>query len=542
MDKYVIYPQEGDCSEIAMSAIKYCRTNDIKRLVMKKGEYHFYPDKAAEAENCCVSNHGHNGYKRTAFLIEDMQNFEIECSDSLLVFHGAMNAFIVRNCTNIKIKNCRMLTERTNHKAFIVDKSCREYVDLVTTGEKEHFYMYGGLLYLQNEQGIYDYVYTCEELDKDTLEHVSGEQCFGADFLTLKNEELPDGKIRIYHPPRIPKKNNIVVLVAAERYANAVLFTDSKDIRIENCCVYSCFGVAYHFQKCENVVVYKCGTELYEGRYFSANADALHMVGCYGNVEVKECSFRHQFDDGINIHSVFTKIIEKTDDYIIVKYVNDQCRGIGLFQDGCSISILNKDSLIPYMNYKVVRTEAINTQCVKLYLNGSTNPIKVGDIADSVDFYPDVIIENCRFENNRARGILIGSKKKTVIRNNYFHICGTAVKLESDCNYWYESGGIGELVIENNIFDRCLRAERNWGNEIIYATPRNKTEAGKYYHGKIIIRNNDFSSTDAVIADIENVKEIEITDNKLNDFPETFNLRHYKNCNIHKKEIKKQIN
>lgn len=532
MNEYIIYPQEGDCSEAVMEAIGYCRTNNIKRIVMPKGEYHFYPDKAAEAENCCVSNHGHNGYKRTAFLLEDMRNFEIDCSDSLLVLHGAMNAFIVRNCANIRIKNCRILTERTNHKAFIVSKACEDYVELATTGEKEHFYMYGGLLCLQNEQGIYDYVYTCEELDKDTLEHVSGEQCFGADFLTLKNEELPDGKIRVYSPPRIPKQGNIVVLVAAERYANAVLFMDSKDIRIENCCVYSCFGVAYHFQKCENVLVYKCGTELYNGRYFSANADALHMVGCYGNVKVKECSFRHQFDDGINIHGVFTQIIEKTDNYITVKYVNDQCRGIGLFQDGCNISILNRDSLIPYMNYKVIKTEEINTQCVKLYLNGSTELITVGDIVDSVDFYPETVIENCRFENNRARGILIGSAKKTVIRNNYFHICGTAIKLESDCDYWYESGGVGELVIEGNIFDRCLMAENNWGDEIIYTTPRRKTENDKYYHGKIVIRGNDFSTTDATVANIENVREVEIKNNKLNNSDNSEKLFNIKHCKI----------
>ena len=105
MNEYIIYPQEGDCSEAVMEAIGYCRTNNIKRIVMPKGEYHFYPDKAAEAENCCVSNYGHNGYKRTAFLLEDMRNFEIDCSDSLLVLHGAMNAFIVRNCANIRIKN-----------------------------------------------------------------------------------------------------------------------------------------------------------------------------------------------------------------------------------------------------------------------------------------------------------------------------------------------------------------------------------------------------------------------------------------------------
>ena len=71
-------------------------------------------------------------------------------------------------------------------------------------------------------------------------------------------------------------------------------------------------------------------------------------------------------------------------------------------------------------------------------------------------------------------------------------------------------------------------AENNWGDEIIYTTPRRKTENDKYYHRKIVIRGNDFSTTDATVANIENVREVEIKNNKLNNSEKLFNIKHCK--------------
>lgn len=523
--EYVVYPIGGDASMLIREAVGYCKANNIRSLRLAKGEYHFYPETAAEDTNCCVSNHGYNGYRRTAFLITDMSNFVVDCSGSLLVFHGAMNAFIVRRCENIVIKGFNILFSKTLHGQFIVTDSGNDYVDIMQDGEQGYVYE-NGLLYLENEQEYRNLVYTCEEIQPDG-EFVYGEQCFGKDFLYLKNEDRGNGTIRIYNPPRKPAKGNYVVLLAAERYSNAVLFLESKNVVASDCCVYSSFGVAYHAQLCENVILDNCKTDKYEDRCFASNADATHFVGCRGFVQIKDCSFKHQLDDGVNVHGVFTKIIAKDEKSIIVKYVHYQCRGIGLFENGCCIEALDSDSLISHKKSKVSCVDVLNTESTRLYLEEGTDGFEIGDIVDSIDFYPDVIIENCKFINNRARGILMGSRGKVVIKNNYFHIPGMAINLESDSTYWYESGGVKDLVIEDNIFDNCCYIEgQTWGSNIIFTTPREKLENGKYYHGKITIRNNDFSNCTVPVIDAENIETIIIENNKMNNVSETVKLRH----------------
>lgn len=534
-EEYRLIPVGGDMALAARKAIACCKERGIGKLTMEKGTYHFYPEMAAEAVNCCVSNHGHNGYRRSAFLLEDMRGFEVDGSGSLLIFHGAMNAFLLRRCEDVTIRNCNILYERTNHGQFVVKDVTEDYVDIQADSETVYVYE-DGLLYLKNEQGLQDLVYTCEEIDAETLEFAAGEQCFGRRFLLYKNEAVDDHTIRIWHPDRKPSVGNYVVLVAAERYANGILFLESSRVAAEDCCVHSCFGIAYHAQLSRDVRLERCRTEVYGNRCFSANADASHFVGCSGQVVIRDCRFQNQLDDGVNVHGVFTKILRKAGNSLFVKYEHDQCRGIGLFQDGCCIQLLNPQTLIPYRKAKVVKAVELNTECTQLFLNGELEDVEEGDLVDSIDFYPDVLIEGCRFTNNRARGILVGSRRDTVIRGNEFHLGGTAIKLESDSKYWYESGGVGRLIVEQNVFDRCLYLEsESWGRALIETTPRDKLEEGCYYHGDILIRNNDFSKSDAPAVDVENVERFVFEGNRIGK-GNTVEIRHCKSSSVQQTE------
>ena len=220
---------------------------------------------------------------------------------------------------------------------------------------------------------------------------------------------------------------------------------------------------------------------MYEGRYFSANANASHFVSC---------------------------------------------RGIGAFEDGCRIAVLREDSPIPYTEKWVEEVRELNTECTELILEGGTDGVREGDIVDSLDFYPEVLIENNRFIENRGRGILMGSGKKAVVRNNYFRLNGTPVLLESDCTYWYESGAVHDLLIEGNVFEGCIYTEKPWGSALIKTSPRGSIEKDRYYHGRIEIIGNDFSGSYARAVDIDNTQNVIIEDNRMNKYPGTVVLHH----------------
>ena len=77
--------------------------------------------------------------------------------------------------------------------------------------------------------------------------------------------------------------------------------------------------------------------------------------------------------------------------------------------------------------------------------------------------YPDVEIRGCRMRGNRARGLLLGSRGRIVVEDNYFHIAGAAILFEGDANYWFEQSGVRDVVIRGNLFENGNYGCPSWG-------------------------------------------------------------------------------
>ena len=89
------------------------------------------------------------------------------------------------------------------------------------------------------------------------------------------------------------------------------------------------------------------------------------------------------------------------------------------------------------------------------------------------------------------------------------------VLLESDCSYWYESGGAGDLLIEGNVFEKCIYTDRPWGDKVIYTVPRAFMEKNKYYHRKDVYKRQLYDEgivsgrSETVYAPADNVTRSE---------------------------------
>ena len=76
-------------------------------------------------------------------------------------------------------------------------------------------------------------------------------------------------------------------------------------------------------------------------------------------------------------------------------------------------------------------------------------------MADAEANTAEVLIKNCIFRGNRARGILLGSRGRMVIEDNVFHVPGAAILFEGDASHWFEQSGVRDVVIRGNTFDNC---------------------------------------------------------------------------------------
>ena len=118
--------------------------------------------------------------------------------------------------------------------------------------------------------------------------------------------------------------------------------------------------------------------------------------------------------------------------------------------------------------------------------------------------------------------MLIANRGTTVIENCYFHTSGTAVKFESDGEYWFESGGTTDVVIRNNKFDGCKHG--GWGTAVIECQARRETLPDKYFHASIRVLDNEFIMYNKRIALIDNVGEFVLEGNKITPTEEGLEL------------------
>ncbi len=529
MVNYSRFNTTDDHSFNLYNALMYCKKNKSKGLIFDKGVYTFYEEKAS-GELVNVSNHDINMLKKIAFLIKGMEDFVVDGNGSEFVFYGSIMPFEIKESKNITIKNFSIdvMTSLTiGMKVTDVKDNC-VYADVVGG----NYHINNGVISFSDGYGN---VNVCSAVTIRSM---------GDDIKFLPNscgiavnsnekvyfEENGENKIKIFDIDEkygIKKGMNIGACGSVRRSCN-IHIADSENINIENVVMYKGYAMGVIAQMTKNVSVDRVVVKAKEGELNSLVADATHFVHCQGLVKVTNCSFSEQGDDALNIHGIFTKIADKTEDYILIKYMHKQAKGINIYKKGSTIATLDPESLIPNGTYTIKDVEVVSIDYTKIYVEGGTKNINVGDVVEDLTWSCDLIFENNKIANNRGRGMLIGAKGKVVIRNNYFNSTGAAILFESDGRFWFESGATTDVVIENNVFDDCCYVKA-WGKGVIVLNPRAKIEEGKYYHKYIKICNNKFISCKGKIISADNVENIVVKDNKIEN-RRAENVITFENC------------
>jgi hypothetical protein len=227
-------------------------------------------------------------------------------------------------------------------------------------------------------------------------------------------------------------------------------------------------------------------------------------------------------DDALNIHGIYTRIVGKGERELLVREMHNQATGIRIYRPGDRVQALKPAPLIPYAELTVRTVEYINGEIIRLTFEESVEGIEVGDDLENISHEVDLVFRNNTVRNNRARGMLIANRGTAVIENCYFHTSGTAVKFESDGEYWFESGGTTDVVIRNNKFDGCKHG--GWGTAVIECQARRETLEGKYFHASIRVLDNEFLMYNKRICLIDNVGEFVLEGNKITPTEEGLEL------------------
>lgn len=496
-------PDDGrDDTYAVRKALQACQTQAAKRLVLPKGKYDFYPEFATEMY-CFISNND-EGLKRVAFPLVEMQDLVIDGQGSECFFHGFINPFILDRSQRITLENFSVDFARSFHSEAIILGCDAEGMD-VEIREGFPYKVHRGIL-----------LFTGGNEEEGPLTTVSKGEIYGSshmlEFDTRKREtaymandfyfspvngypakQLDGRKVRIRVPGLAGVPCNTMVFGPNHRNFPGFVVSDCEDVLFHNVTIHHAGGMGILGQRTRNVTVDRCKVTPSQGRMVSTTADATHFVNCTGKIVLTHNLFENQKDDATNIHGIYVQIAEKTgSDEVIVKLKHHQQHGFNFLRPGVQLELVHGRNMKTYAMATVKAADRLNKECTKLVLSSPLpDEFQIGDVLAEVLDDSEVTIAHNIIRNNRARGVLLNCRGKTVVADNYFHTPGAAILFAGDSSFWFEQGGVRNCVIRNNTFDNCLFGV--WGNAIIdFVAGIREDKATSRYDKNVRITGNSF--------------------------------------------------
>ncbi len=487
-------------------ALTDCNAKGAKMLVLEKGQYDFYPTFASE-RYCYISNND-EGLKRIVFDLKDISDLTIDGRGAQLMFHGFLSPFVLEGSQNIKFENFSIDYSRTFHTEAIILGYDAEGMDVEILKNFPFKVHRGTLLFTdgKKQNGELTTVSKSETfgsshmLEYDTQKRETAymvKDFYFSDINGFPAKLLGGSKVRICVPGLSGTIGNTMVFGPNHRKHPGFVLSDSRNINFYNVTINHAGGMGILGQRSHNITIDACKVTPSNGRMISVTADATHFVNCTGKITLTNNLFENQKDDATNIHGIYVQVIEKKADYtVIVQLKHQQQHGFDFMKPGMELELVHGKSMITFDTVTVKQVNRINKEITEVTFDKNLPAnLEIGDAIAEIQDYAEIHIANNIVRNNRARGMLLNCRGKTVVENNTFHSPGAAILFEGDSFFWFEQGGVRDCVIRNNRFENCLYGV--WGKAIIDVKAgimENKDISR--YNRNILIENNVFQIYD----------------------------------------------
>lgn len=503
-------------------------------LRFPEGRYEFH-EKGAAVREYYISNHDQTNPKKVGIALEDMKNLTLDGQGSEFVFHGRMLPVSLLRSENCLLKNFSIDFENPHiAQVKIVENDPQDgivfepapWVDY-RIAKDSIFEAYGEGWTMRHSWGI--------AFDGDTKHLVYNTSDIGCP--TKGASEVAPRRI---HAPGwkdarlVP--GTVVAMRGWGRPTPGIFLSHDVNTTIENVKVHYAEGMGLLAQLCENITLEKFGVCLKgdaDPRYFTTQADATHFSGCKGKIVSCNGLYEGMMDDAINVHGTYLKVVKRVDDRTLVgRYMHGQSWG---FEWGCpgdevqfirsnTMELVGKQNkIISIRPYDKEQTEGAREflitfqESVDQVINEQS-----GFGIENLTWTPEVLFSGNVIRNNRARGSLFSTPRKTIVENNLFdHTSGAAILLCGDCNGWFETGACRHVIIRKNRFVNALTNLFQFTNAVISIYPEIPDLKGQqqYFHGGpeggIVIEDNEFETFDAPILYAKSVDGLVFRNNTI---------------------------
>ena len=503
-------------------------------LRFPEGRYEFH-EKGAAVREYYLSNHDQTNPKKVGIALEDMKNLTLDGQGSEFVFHGRMLPVSLLRSENCLLKNFSIDFENPHiAQVKIVENDPQDgivfepapWVDY-RIAKDSIFEAYGEGWTMRHSWGI--------AFDGDTKHLVYNTSDIGCP--TKGASEVAPRRI---HAPGwkdarlVP--GTVVAMRGWGRPTPGIFLSHDVNTTIENVKVHYAEGMGLLAQLCENITLEKFGVCLKgdaDPRYFTTQADATHFSGCKGKIVSCNGLYEGMMDDAINVHGTYLKVVKRVDDRTLVgRYMHGQSWGFEWGCPGDEVQFIRSNTmeLVGKQN-KIISIRPYDkeqTEGAREFLITFQEPVdqvineQSGFGIENLTWTPEVLFSGNVIRNNRARGSLFSTPRKTIVENNLFdHTSGAAILLCGDCNGWFETGACRHVIIRKNRFVNALTNLFQFTNAVISIYPEIPDLKGQqqYFHGGpeggIVIEDNEFETFDAPILYAKSVDGLVFRNNTI---------------------------
>lgn len=528
----------------AIETIKKERNGRPATLLFEGGEYDFYPD-SANVREYYISNHDQDNPKLVAIALEGVKNLTLKATNNGnsshradFMMNGRMLPVAMVDCENCTLDFIGIDTrvpqiaqveilENDTENGFITYRVASYVNYKINNG---NLVVYGSNWEFNPRWGI--------AFDGKTRHLVYRTSDIGVG--TQNVEEIEPRVIRAPWKDARLLPGTIVAMRPYVRPTPGILVSECKNTTILSSTVYYAEGMGLLAQASENITLDGFRVALRDendSRYFTTQADATHFSGCKGMIKSINGLYEGMMDDAINVHGTYLRVIKKLDKKTLIgRYMHPQAYGFYWGGTGDTVQFVRSDIMEIVGGNKIASIEPYDKKefsgCKEFKIVFETPVPADADNGkygiENLEWTPEVCFSGNIIRNNRARGTLFSTPKRTIVENNLFdHTSGAAILLCGDCNGWFETGACRDVIIRNNRFVNSLTNMFQFTDGIIsiYPVIPDLASQTKYFHGGdnkgVTIDNNIFETFDAPIVYAKSLDGLKFCNNKIitnNDF------------------------
>lgn len=513
------------------AAVAHCRKVGARKLVLPKGVYHLYNSGPITFEG--LKDFEFDGGGSTFIFLRDKGLAKMKGLDASKISNNFQDGACVKisECERVKVGNFNIDWDWAADplgSIVRVENVCAspggEYIDY-------KFVDYDNFprrdLRVANLSS-YDPV--------SNLIGVEGGATLGYEFYKGKNipkmEWLSGNVLRVWHS-RYSRRAKVGDFYRMQHYyydGAGVLTHQNRHLTLSKVNVYSCRGHAFVVSGTQQYWQYlDCSIKPPEGakaRAITCTADHLHVVNSRGYMKLIGCDFMLGADDCINVHDCTGYAVRKSDFSLETRNV----RGIKV---GDPIELRDDDFSPSGFTGKIKSVKPIDaSKGVHEIVFADKIPQPKGEGFIMFNHYyssGNILLRNCKFHSNRARGIIIQCPNVTVencvIKNN--EMAGMRIVTGYTPNLWSEGFGVDNLLVRGCVFESTNRTDvkaDGFARDIhigIYRTTGERTGQTMYpIMSNITFEKNTFKNAYGLVAFITSSGNVVFRENIIiNDIP-----------------------